>query len=42
VKTLLLTIIKIVEGPQHDLQIARQFFFAEEKRSAGGAGAFIA
>ena len=33
-KALLLAIIQIVKGPQHDLQIAGELFFAKQQRSA--------
>ena len=33
-EALLLAVIQIVEGAQHDLQVARQIFFGEQQRSA--------
>ena len=40
-EALLLAVIQIVEGAQHDLQIARQLFFGKQQRRARGAGALV-
>ena len=41
VEALFLPVVQIVEGAQHDLQVARDLFFREEKGSACGAGALV-
>ncbi len=41
VKTLLLPVIQIVKGAQHDLEIARDLLFAEEHSGARGAGTLV-
>ena len=40
-EALLLPVIQIVEGAQHDLKIARDFFLAEEQGGARGTGALV-
>jgi len=41
-EALLLAVVEIVKGTQHDLQVAGDLFFGEEKGGASGAGAFVA
>ena len=38
---LLLAVVQIVKGPQNNLQIPRQLFFAEQQSRACGAGTLI-
>jgi hypothetical protein len=42
VEALLLPVIQIVKGTQHDLQIARDLFLAEQQRRARGASPLVA
>ena len=40
-KALLLAVVQVVEGAQHDLQIAGELFFGKEQGGARGAGPLI-
>ena len=41
-KALLLAVVQVVEGAQHNLQIARQLLLGKQEGGAGGAGALVA